>query len=658
MKKLFIFAMALGLAACVTDKSGNNGNESGDADVNYLSINIISADGGLTRATGDYDDQNGYVDGNVAESKVSSIRFYFFDEDGDPVYVNASGNKNYRDWETSEATGNVEVEDPATPSKDAPNVEHILRATVTLEKPAGSTKLPAKVIAIINPDATIIGLGERKEDQLLGSSATTGASGAYFGQTEGKFVMSNSVYASGTTGSNPQKHCASSLEGCIQSTPDLAKENPVTIYVERLMAKVDLSYGAATTGNDKLEATELGNGSWGFDTGKTYAGIAESTDPDQKIYVRFEGYNVTTTTDKEYLLKHINEAWPNSYTSALAEDNLFQTAYEPWSFSQFFRSFWAINPTGITYKYGIYSDEDPEGKLFPGSGYENRNPALKYKFNIKEDGTWGDNIVYLPENAGYGAAVEDAATKTPSQVIIAATLVDKAGNALDLAEYVGALMLQDDLATAMLAVLSPKFAYEDGNKITSLTEDDVEFKTAWQLNGSKPEDGERLYVYLQLKEGKFTANTKWYSYKDDDFPQDPTDAEDWKATHGTLEDSSDLILTADVNQALKNLGPAKIWNEGATYYYFDIRHLARPVINDEDGEPDQAAMEAVPGYYGVVRNHVYKTKITSLVGLGTPVYDPDEIIIPEKPGDEKVYMAAEIRILSWRIVNSDVTLDW
>ena len=84
-----------------------------------------------------------------------------------------------------------------------------------------------------------------------------------------------------------------------------------------------------------------------------------------------------------------------------------------------------------------------------------------------------------------------------------------------------------------------------------------------------------------------------------------------------------------------------MWTNGFTYYYFDIKHLGTSV-----------------GEYGVVRNHVYKSVVDGLTGLGTPVYNPDEVIYPEKPGDEDTFLAAQIKILSWRIVNGQYKLDW
>lgn len=673
MKKLFIFAMALGLAACTTDKSGNNGTENGDADVNYLSINIISADGG-TRA--DYNSDSGYEKGDLAtESNVSSIRFYFFDENGTPAHVNASGDRNYKDWPSTSETVDI------TPGgDDMPNIEQILQATVILEKPAGSIKLPYEVIAVINPNQAIKDLGSASKSKLLTEF------GQYFetvvangGEKPGRFVMSNSVYATGTTTGSPEEHCAVSLEGHLYPTMEGAQENPVTIHVERILAKVELSYGAATTGgSETLTATKLGNDSWGFDTGKTYREkdpeTGEYGTEEKPIYVRFDGFNVTATANKEYLIKHINKSWPNVADRAT---NLFQTPYEPWNYSAFFRSFWAINPTltlpsengSGDYNYGIYNKTvSQNGEQYPSvdDGYKNVNPALGIDFKIESDGKSGKNIAYLPENAGKAAGVagdnySDAANALASQVIIAATLVNEAGNPLDLGEYIGVKMLQEDLATYMLGALSTEYSYYDSatSSFKTIAKADVEFKTAWQLAGANniPDDGDRLYVYLQLKDNTAITGREWY----DAFPASAEAATDeWKAEH-LMKTTNGKTIAAQINETLKYLGPAKIWNGGATYYFFDIRHLANPVIegkNPGDEGYDVDAAEEVPGYYGVVRNHVYRTTITSLVGLGTPVYDPDEIIIPEKPGDEKVNLAAEIRILSWRIVNSDVTLDW
>ena len=87
---------------------------------------------------------------------------------------------------------------------------------------------------------------------------------------------------------------------------------------------------------------------------------------------------------------------------------------------------------------------------------------------------------------------------------------------------------------------------------------------------------------------------------------------------------------------LQYFGNILYWNGGKTYYFIDIKHTN--------------------GASAVIRNHVYKLNVTSIVGLGTPVTDPEVIIIPKPPVSEESYIAAEIDVLSWQIVNQDVAL--
>ena len=50
--------------------------------------------------------------------------------------------------------------------------------------------------------------------------------------------------------------------------------------------------------------------------------------------------------------------------------------------------------------------------------------------------------------------------------------------------------------------------------------------------------------------------------------------------------------------------------------------------------------------------------ITKIEGYGTPVYDPTmDFIKPEKPVDVVTYVAAQINILSWRLVENNYELN-
>ena len=75
-----------------------------------------------------------------------------------------------------------------------------------------------------------------------------------------------------------------------------------------------------------------------------------------------------------------------------------------------------------------------------------------------------------------------------------------------------------------------------------------------------------------------------------------------------------------------------------TYYFTTIKH-----IHDD--------------YPALVRNHEYQITITGVKGFGTPVYDPEQIIIPEIPEDQDALnLAAEIKVLAWNVITQEVEL--
>lgn len=81
---------------------------------------------------------------------------------------------------------------------------------------------------------------------------------------------------------------------------------------------------------------------------------------------------------------------------------------------------------------------------------------------------------------------------------------------------------------------------------------------------------------------------------------------------------------------------AEIRKEGMAYYHTGVEHLGTAK--------------------GIVRNHFYQIDVNTIKGFGTPVYDPDSKFIPEDPKDVKTYIAATIKVLSWRVVKQTVDL--
>lgn len=574
---LFISLLAATvMAGCSKDETINDGRADGDMTTNYVAVNIVTASSG-TRAV---DANENYEDGTDTESTVNSVRFYFFDAEGNAVNVkkNETGMVNYLEWESFE-TGNG----------TKPNIEKVITAQLIIETEKGDA-VPSSIIAIINPPSNLT-----KENMSI--SSLNDIVQNY--KDEGTFVMSNSVYAS--SGTSATKMEAVSIENHMFNASAAALANPVNIYVERVLAKVRLTVGnianAKTVGSVTIYPTNNKDGD------------------NNDVYVKFLGWNVTATADKSRLMKNINPAWKN---------DLFNSN-EPWNYAPFYRSFWAVNPENLTYGYGIFKPASEESQNGETTGTANTAANFIEYFDAGTEESPHKNYTYVQENAS--SDYENGADPTePTQVIIAAQLVNKKGQELNLAEWGFRKYTVDNLKTAIISS-SKLYKKTQNNGITNYTPisvDDITFKTVSAVeteNGvvDKTKPG-RYYVYAQLTDAAET-NT-------------------W--TNSDKEDADEV----DANKILQALGHAKIWKEGMTYYYFNIQHL------------NQAENSTGYGKVGVVRNHLYNAKINSLTGLGTPVYDPTETIYPEKPTDDETYVAAEIKVLSWRIVNNNIELEW
>lgn len=623
MKKFFYLAMVFALAACTIDNAEivKDGNTEGVAEASYLTVNIVSAANVGTRA----ELPDGYETGDpTAESDIKTLLFYFFDENDDAAVVDFAQGKSFKLFNVPE-DGFGEAEN----DKQGGTVEKVHEATIIIQtKKVGDVYVgvPAKTLVVVNPPYTEnknLSLSEVREKVCFADgfsemvSALTG------------FTMSNSVFAEGN-----ELVDAVSIKGYVKETEEDAKKTPVDIYVERVAAKLSVE--------TKMTSVEGKEGL--YDTTVKYPTTTQEGETEEKpIYIKLEGWNVTTTADRSYYLKSVNKEW----NTASTPDGLFKTNNEPWNAAIYHRSFWAVNPDGVSYQYGNYSGGQATGT---SGDMVNANPTKNFE---KWDGS---AMVYLPENAGKGKDLEYASTANPTKVIIAATLVNEDGEALPLAQYAGQLFVSKgpDYTKVKEAILSTiKFYKEVENNFVSVTPEDVELKTAWEIGKASDKTEGRYLVYAVLTEA--AGNLTWYDAAPTKDEMEATDwkLDEWKKSHKVEEGT----VAEKINTALAAAGGAKVWNSGATYYYFDVRHLANPTFS-EAGAALEDAKKNQPGYYGIVRNHVYKTTINSITGLGTPVFRPDEIIIPEKPADEFGYIAARINVLAWRIVNNNYDLNW
>lgn len=608
--KNYVNYVALGLltlgAGCSSDLPGQPVNEEpGDltAGQRYIAVNILTTGGASTRdgeGTADKD----YEDGQSVENSIKKVRFYFFDAAGNAAAVKAD-NTNYYDW-SSPGTA-------TTDPNDKPNVEKTLEAVIVISTKQ-EDQFPVKIAAVANPD-------QIASDKLTGNmslSQLQAVEDNFVPQNltmtdEGKFVMFSTAYATGINAAGNTPVYAVEITGdSYQTTEALAKSNPVIMFIERNVAKVRVKFkdGVLSDGRIALKETSETEGTAGADLK-----VNES-----QVYFKPEGWNVCADTKAGLLVKSIDNTWKTDhFTTTLA-----------WNHSDNFRCYWAKNKSGYPSSSAI-TDQN----WLPFSSTETGVQTLTSK-------TWAGTdfalnaTAYVNENALDTWTVEQQKTK----VAIAGKLVtvkDGTETELTLVKYLGQTYADD--ATTFTALkkaildfmkLNGKMVYKqtvaDGvTTRTSLTESDIKLVTAYTLDNTLATETKtgRYYVYAQLEatEGTYYA----------------TDA---NATEGEK-----TYTVTEVNNIFKNdLGKAQAFKSGMCYYYFPIQHL------NQTG--------AGAGQYGVVRNHIYDCTVEGITGLGTPVYDPTETVYPEKRTDDDYYIAAQIKVHSWRVVPNTVTLKW
>lgn len=317
--KLFPLACAaLMMSACGSDNDIEGGATNPAGDAQYLAVNIVNVG---TTPTGRAA-VSGYEDGTAEESKIKTIRFYFFHADGSAYTLEGltpGSVENYLEKTISASDVN---------DNDGTNtVEKITKAILVIN---GTTKkAPASVIAVVNPESITpaLGTGTKNLNEL---SKTLTGSQFYNVTSKDQFVMTNSVYVeAGRT------VCPVSVAGHIGTDASTAEANAVNIYAERVVAKVD-----AKLQGGSLVANAAGTTKYGMQVG-TYGAST-------KIYAVIDGWGVADENDNAYVEKQIDNTW-------LADD----LGIDPWSTNNYHRSFWGTSPafsagTPINHKFADY----------------------------------------------------------------------------------------------------------------------------------------------------------------------------------------------------------------------------------------------------------------------------------------------------------------
>ena len=375
-------------AACSNEENSaiNSGQEEGQ--LSYVAVNIVNAN-----PTGSRVDGGEYENGKGPENIITKARFYLFNASGNPYTVTtneapgAVAETNYVDITTLEDQG-----------KDEPNVESIKKGVLVFK--GTTTELPTSIVAVLNPPATLTGSKSLSDLQtaIADYSSTT------------SFVMSNSVYASEGT-----EVVATDIVGKVaQSQPD-AEANPVDIYVERVLAKVRVTFSNA----DKENQYKV------------------SEDGEPAVYAKILGWAVTRTADKSNLLKDIDPDW-NDMTLGFT-----------WNDEPFHRSYWATTPATVTLEKKSQDEIINDQKPATPEGATNISVQRYCQENTKAD--------------------------EHTEVVVVAQLVNEEGNPNPIYKYFGE---EHDSEEDILTLIANKYnnVYYTRTEGTSLPEGGTEYE--------------------------------------------------------------------------------------------------------------------------------------------------------------------------------------
>lgn len=588
MKKFTMFssvlasALMLTVASCSSDDVAGGDSQNDKGATSFLAVNIENV--GSAPASRSYAQGGGtYEDGTADESKITNVRFYFFNGDGTP-YLLANNGVNYLEKEVK--TDGADHDHTA---------ETKTKAVLVLE---GETKaVPASVIAVVNPKV-LDNTTTLKSGTMTLSELRTSATGSKFYDETNGFVMSNSVYESAG-----QDVCSTPVANNVFATSDEALKKPVDIYVERVNAKVNAKIDADYVRTNETEKAWSKNAEdkYQINVGNievtTYAENTNATPTTDtySVYAVVQGWQLADANGKAEVCKQIKTSW---YAGELG--------ISPWTTSDYHRCFWSKS---VPFNFGAQ-----------GGANHPVNPKFTDITQSLSDAFSPTPVYTLPNTPD--EVVTDPKTKenTLTKLIVAAKLVylDKDGKykPAQVCQYRGLTYLGEEAVKKQIvggfARYFKKTTTGSVDVYKSIEASDIAFKTV--PGSSEVKDYEVVATLASGVGDLYVKNGETY----------------------------ELVSKDVVNDALAKEEAQVRSTDGATYYYTPIKHL---------GEAGKL------GEYGIVRNHSYQVTIQNIQGFGTPVYDPKKEIDPMIPSDDNTYLAASVKVLSWRVVSSNVDLD-
>ena len=492
---------ALMMSACSSDNDIEGGATKPGSDPQYLAVNIVNVGTTPTRA-GDYEN------GTTEESTIKKVRFYFFNGDGSPYLiknpnvtgVTGGGSVNYL-----EATPG---DDTTTPGSSS-NVEKITQTVLVINGEQNAA--PAAIMAVVNPETVEPATLKDGATMRLSELRSTAVGSKFYNMdvSTGKvsdFVMSNSVYINAG-----EDVCSSLVAGHLTTSEKTAMENPVDLYVERVVAKV-------TADVDK-DAFKVGDGS-NWETTKYGTTTAVGKYGDYDVYAVIEGWGLAEENGKAEVEKQVDKSWTDG-----------TLGIGTWNTYDYHRSFWERS---VAFNTGVDGNRPVNHK------YE------EFKAKMK------DELYTLPNTPI--EKVTNLNTNNLTKLLVAATLrykdAENNWHNAEICRYNGMNFLGiDNLKKHVASTFSQYYTSTDNTHYTQLSGSDIDFKD--------PDATMVQYRVTPTLAADPEGVTKKYYTKNPGTTSDFTEV-----------NKSTVLAAIEASKA-------EVRKDGKAYYFVPIKHLGK-----------------------------------------------------------------------------------
>ena len=673
IKYLLIAALAgVALVGC-NKEGGADVNDGKDTNNFYATFNIVApASSSDTKA-----DDDGFAFGTAEEAAVQNIRFIFY-RNGSKVAISATDNFTLSGYTVGHVTGNTN--DPESPfawtdGTAGGSVEKIAQAKVILRSNGAR---PNEVLVFMNMDATDFTpiaekntLAEALEETNDISATGTKHHNEFYTTINGTnyFVMSNSAFFEGGT---TEKRAYDIPSNAIKDSPQEAVDNDaITLYIERLAAKVEVNLSAVkdgvtfpTTGDgalvtstgEKITVTPLAEDSWSLNAvqRKTY-------------WTKNIGYDVTALglTNGEHRTYWAVD--PNYNVMSSDYDHIFpNSAYQHNDIMQD----WEI------YYYNTNEILSHSDKKIDGDPTSEATTAALTSVSLADKGTTNFNKTadyyekqYALENT-VGTEVANYRRTATHVIVLAQATVGDTKKQVDLYRYNNNIYEEAEWKEAILTHVKATcdfYTSTDGIVFTPISVNDFEIKKAVEKELAAGENVRIVKCDRRNSDGRVSlfltsaARGKTWYYNIAPIPTAKIDSGTGVVTFADATEAATYVKEItesfdDASGTLPNLNnkladavsgiieATNAYSTGLLYYCAPIEHLVA-----------KSGTDPKVGNYGVVRNHWYSITVSDIKGLGTGIYDCSEPIVPgDKTPD--YYLAAKININAWHKVKQSLVL--